>query len=463
LRNDFVELQVKDKGQVKDNSKKARFQPSEQGDHLAEFLASLTRKQLVQLEKDWSLWARPDQLPPALSQGGLDWTIWLVLGGRGAGKTRTGAEWVRSQALGDVKRQIHAVGRIALVGETFSDIRDVMIDGVSGLMAVHPKADRPVFEVGRRRLVWQNGAMAQLFSAEEPESLRGPQFDAAWCDELAKWRHADLAWDNLQFALRLGERPREVVTTTPRPTALLKRLAADPKTALSRAPTTTNAYNLSPTFLDQVVGRYAGTRLGRQELDGEFVEERPDAFWSRAQLDHCRVEPLASEDLTRIVVAVDPPAGSGAKSCCGIVAAARKYDGSMVVVADASVASAKPEVWAAKAIEIFHALEADALVVEINQGGDMVESVLRAIEPQLPIIKVRATRGKHLRAEPVAALYAQARVFHAGFFPALEDEMCLFGADGLPDGRSPDRMDAMVWALTSLSEAERGRPRVRGM
>jgi phage terminase large subunit-like protein len=432
-------------------------------DELVSFLASLSRKQLAQLEHDWSLWARPDQLPPQLSQGGSDWTVWLVLGGRGAGKTRTGAEWVRAQVMGEARCHVPPVGRIALVGETFSDIRDVMIDGVSGLMAVHPKSERPTFEVGRRRLMWPNGAIAQLFSAEEPESLRGPQFDAAWCDELAKWRHADLAWDNLQFALRLGEHPREIVTTTPRPTALLKRLAADPKTALSHAPTTANAYNLSPTFLDQVVGRYAGTRLGRQELDGEFVEERPDAFWSRAQLDRCRIQPVSVDELKRIVVAVDPPAGSGTKSCCGIVAAGCDVEGNMVVLADHSLASAKPEIWAAQAIEAYHALEADAVVVEINQGGDMVESVLRAIEPKLPIIKVRAMRGKHVRAEPVAALYAQGRVQHAGFFAALEDEMCLFAADGLPDGRSPDRMDALVWALTTLSEKERGRPRVRGL
>ncbi|MFM9973270.1 MAG: DNA-packaging protein [Beijerinckiaceae bacterium] len=427
------------------------------------FLAGLSRKHLEFLETDWAFWARADQLPPALSQAGSDWTIWLVLGGRGAGKTRTGAEWVRRQAMGDVARGIRPVGRIALIGETFSDVRDVMIDGVSGLMGVHPRWERPRFEVGRRRLVWPNGAVAQAFSAEEPESLRGPQFDAAWCDELAKWPHAELAWDNLQFALRLGKQPREIVTTTPKPTALLKRLAKDPKTAVSHAPTIANAYNLAPNFLDQVVSRYAGTRLGRQELDGEFVEERPDAFWSRAQLDAARIDPPKGEQLTRIVVAVDPPAGSGALSRCGIVAAGRMADGELVVLADDSIESVKPEIWAAKAIALFHALEADALIAEINQGGDMVESVLRAVEPSLPIIKVRATRGKHMRAEPVAALYAQGRVKHAGYFAALEDEMCLFGADGLPDGRSPDRLDALVWALTALTEAERGRPRVRGM
>jgi phage terminase large subunit-like protein len=403
---------------------------SESCESVQDFITGLSRREIELVETDWNFWARKDQLPPLLSQGGFDWTIWLVLGGRGAGKTRTGAEWVRSQALGNAATGLAPVGRIALVGETFADVRDVMIDGVSGLMAVHPKRDRPTYEVGRRRLIWPNGTIAQAFSAEEPESLRGPQFDAAWCDELAKWRHAELAWDNLQFALRLGDRPREIVTTTPRPTVLLKRLFMDPKTALSRAPTLANAYNLSPGFLDQVVGRYEGTRLGRQELDGDFVEERPDAFWSRDQLDRSRVVLALDEDHARIVVAVDPPAGSGSQSCCGIVAGAHRADGMLLVLADASIASARPEVWAAKAIELFHALEADALVVEINQGGEMVESVLRAIDPTLPITPVRATRGKHLRAEPIAALYAQGRVKHAGFFASLEDEMCLFGGLG---------------------------------
>jgi phage terminase large subunit-like protein len=365
-------------------------------------------------------------------------------------------------ALGDSRNGVAPVGRIALVGETFADVREVMIDGVSGLLAVHPRWERPSLEIGRRRLVWPNGAVAQAFSAEEPDSLRGPQFDAAWCDELAKWPDADAAWDNLQFALRLGARPREVVTTTPRPTPLLKRIAADRRTALSRAPTAANAYNLAPAFLDEVVSRYAGTRLGRQELDGEFVEERSEAFWSRNQIEGLIVDPPERAALRRIVVAVDPPAGSGSLSCCGLVAAAQT-DAGFVVIADGSVDAARPEQWAGAAVALFRALEADLVVVEVNQGGDMAESVLRHVEPSLPIAKVRASRGKHLRAEPIAALYAQGRVRHAGRFPALEDEMCLFGADGLPDGRSPDRLDALVWALTALGEAERGRPRVRAL
>jgi phage terminase large subunit-like protein len=430
---------------------------------LQAFLASLSKRELDALATDWPFWARPDQLPPARAQGGEDWAVWLILGGRGAGKTRTGAEWVRQCATGAHRHAAPKAGRIALIGETFADVREVMIDGVSGLMAVHPKWERPRFQAGRRRLVWPNGAIAQIFSAEEPEALRGPQFDAAWCDELAKWPQAELAWTNLQFALRLGDLPSQVITTTPRPTPLLKRLAAEPTTALTRIPTVANAYNLSSRFLDGVMRRYGGTRLGRQELDGEFVEERPDAFWSRAQLDRLRKPELAQAALRRIVIGVDPPSGTGVRSCCGIVAAGVLDDQRLVVLADASLAAAQPEGWARRAIELFHSLHADSLIVEINQGGAMVESVLRTIDPSLPIRPVHATRGKHARAEPIAALYAQGRVFHVGAFPALEDEMCLFGADGLPDGRSPDRMDALVWALTALTGQAASRPRIRDL
>ncbi len=421
-----------------------------------EFLAGLKPAEVGRWLADWALWARADQLPPAEAQGGGDWTVWLLMGGRGAGKTRAGAEWVRALATGP-----RPLGRIALVGETFADVREVMIEGVSGLMSVHPKADRPLWQAGRRRLVWPNGAVAQAFSAEEPESLRGPQFEAAWCDELAKWPQAEAAWDNLQFALRLGERPRELVTTTPRPTPLLKRLAADPATALTRAPTRANAYNLAPGFLAEVTRRYAGTRLGRQELDGDFVDERPDAFWSRAQLDALRCG--AGGDFARIVVAVDPPATSGRLSCCGIVAAGRRRDGTIVVLADASVPASRPEIWAGAATALWRRLDADALIAEVNQGGEMVAAVIASVDPGVPVKPVRATRGKHLRAEPVAALYAQGRVRHAGTFPALEDEMCAFGADGLDGGRSPDRMDALVWAVTALADARGGEPRVRGL
>lgn len=409
---------------------------------------------------DWALFARPDQLPPPEAQGGGPWDTWLVLGGRGAGKTRTGAEWVRGLALGLGPFTERPVGRIALVAETMQDLREVMVDGVSGLLSVHPYHERPLWQPSRRRLEWANGAVAQGFSAEDPESLRGPQFGAAWCDEIAKWAHADRAYDMLQFGLRLGTNPRQVITTTPRPIALLKRLAADPRAALSHAPTRANAANLAPGFLARIVARYAGTALGRQELDGLFIEDRPDALFRRAEIEAGRVG--AAPALARIVVAVDPPAGGKRGGRCGIIVAGRDEAGIVYVIEDASLEQARPEAWAGRAIEAYQRHQADVLVAEVNQGGEMVASVLGAIDPAVPVTQVRAKRGKHTRAEPVAALYAQGRVKHAGAFAALEDEMIAFGPDGLADGRSPDRLDAMVWAVTLLAlEGEAGAPRVR--
>jgi phage terminase large subunit-like protein len=266
--------------------------------------------------------ARDDQLPPADPA----WTRWLVLGGRGAGKTRTGAEWIKGLALGHPWLVRKPVGRIALVGETLADAREVMVEGPSGLLSAHARPERPAWTPSRRRLEWANGAVAHIFSAEDPDSLRGPQFEAAWADEVAKWPHVEETWDMLQFGLRLGERPREIVTTTPRPIPLIKRLLDDAGTVVSRARTADNAKNLAPAFLEAVVGRYAGTRLGRQELDGELVEDRPDALWTRERLEECRVReaPL----LARIVVAVDPPASSSKRAdACGLVAAGRDEGG----------------------------------------------------------------------------------------------------------------------------------------
>lgn len=405
----------------------------------------------------WPLIGRPAQHPPACAQGGGDWLTWLVLGGRGAGKTRAGAEWVRALVHG---RAGPKAGRIALVAETFTDVREVMVEGVSGLLAIHPRAERPSWEPTRRRLEWPNGAVAQGFSAEDPEALRGPQFDAAWCDELAKWRHAQATFDMLQFGLRLGARPRQMVTTTPRPTALIRALLADPRTAITRMGTAENAAHLAPSFLDTVVGRYAGTRLGRQELAGELIEDRPDALWNRAALEAARED--AAPEMTRIVVAVDPPASSRRTAdACGLVAAGIDRDGLVHVLADESAQGLTPTAWGARAVGLFHRLSADRVVVEINQGGEMVRTILAGIDPAVPVREVRATRGKWLRAEPVAALYEQGRVRHAGVFPALEDEMCDFAPEGLSNGRSPDRLDALVWAVTALALGPTAAPRVR--
>jgi phage terminase large subunit-like protein len=431
-------------------------------DEQIEFLASLSRQQQRGLLTWWPTFAHGHQKPPLLAQGGEPWTTWLLLGGRGAGKTHAGAAWVRGMALGEPPYASAPAGRIALIGETEADVREVMIEGVSGIMSAHMSHERPKWIPSRRRLEWKNGAVAQTFSAEDPESLRGPQFEAAWLDEVAKWRHAEATFDMLQFGLRLGERPRQVITTTPRPIPLLKRLMADPATALTHATTAVNARFLSSAFLQTVMARYGGTRLGRQELEGEMIEDRADALWSRAMIENVRV--TAAPALMRIVVAVDPPASAGENAAsCGLVAAGRGEDGKIYVIADETVAGLSPAGWAAKAIALWHRLAADALVVEVNQGGDMVRAVIAEQDPSVPVIAVHARRGKWLRAEPVSALYEQGRVKHVGAFPALEDEMCDFGLDGLSAGRSPDRLDALVWAVTALSFGARDGPRVRGL
>ncbi len=409
----------------------------------------------------WDLNARPDQWPPELTPDGKSWTLWLVLGGRGAGKTRTGAQWVRGMALGDPDFAPQPIGRIALIAETAADARDVMVEGVSGILSVHARHERPVWEPSRRRLEWPNGSVGQMFSAEDPESLRGPQFDCAWLDEFAKWRYAQETFDMLQFGLRLGAHPRQVITTTPRPTPMLRKLLGDPGTVVTRAATIANAAHLAPGFLERIVARYAGTRLGRQELDGEFIEERADALWTRDMIEVAREDKPPA--LSRIVVAIDPPASSTHRADrCGLVCAGIDRDGIVHVLADESLDAARPARWARAAIVLYEKFEADQLVAEVNQGGDMVEAVIREAAARVPVTKVRATRGKYLRAAPVAQLYEQGRVRHCGAFPELEDEMCAFGPDGLPGSRSPDRLDALVWAITALALGKQpGEPRMR--
>nr|WP_235677262.1 terminase family protein [Rhodopseudomonas palustris] len=407
------------------------------------------------------MFAHPHQEHEEAGNNGAPWTTWLMLGGRGAGKTRAGAEWVRALVAGTPPYAVRPYGRIALIGESWHDAREVMVEGESGLLRISPRAERPEWIATRKRLEWPNGAVGQVFSADDPDSLRGPQFEAAWCDELAKWRYAEASFDMLQFGLRLGSRPRQLITTTPRPLPLIKRLLVDPRTRVTRAPTRANAEHLSPAFLDNVVARYAGTRLGRQELDGDLIEDRPDALWSRALIERSRV--AEAPPLQRIVVAIDPPASSkpGADSC-GIVAVGRSGDGVYFVLEDASAQGLTPAGWAAKAVGLYHRLEADAIVAEINMGGEMVRAVIRETDSVVPIREVRASRGKYVRAEPVAALYEQAKVKHVGSFPLLEDEMCDFGPGGLSNSRSPDRLDALVWAVSALVKgANAGGPRVR--
>lgn len=399
-------------------------------------LDELSDRQAAALLYDWGFWARPKQLPPPGR-----WHVWLILAGRGFGKTRTGAEWVRGLA------EFGRGRRIALVAETAADARDVMVEGESGLLASCPPWGRPRYEPSKRRVTWPNGAVATCFSADDPEQLRGPQFDAAWADEIAKWRYP-AAWDNLMLGLRLGSDPRCVATTTPRPRAWLSRLMRDPGTAVTRGGTAENAANLAPAFLAQIVARYQGTRLGRQELDGEYLADVPGALWTRQGIEAARAD-AAPPELRRVVVAVDPAVTAGEGSAeTGIVVAGADPDGGFWVLQDLS-ARLSPDLWARRAAEAYARHAADAVVCEVNQGGDLVAAILRTVAPDLPVRPVRATRGKRLRAEPVAALYEQGRVRHAGTFPELEDQMAAFV--GTPGETSPDRLDALVWAITALA------------
>jgi phage terminase large subunit-like protein len=413
-----------------------------------------------QIVHDWMIQARNDQLAPWRTAAGQPWRTWLILGGRGSGKTRAGAEWVRAQAAGQAPLADTRSHRIALVGDTIAQVRSVMVEGVSGLLSVYPPAQRPKLEVSRNQLVWDNGTIAQMFAADDPDSLRGPQFDAAWCDELAKWRAPDYAWDVLQFALRLGTLPQCVVTTTPRPLPLLTALLKDAATVVSRSRTADNAANLAPGFLAEMLRRYGSTPMGRQELDGEIVEERMTGLWKRNWLNESRL--LARPELVRIVVAVDPPVTATAGSdSCGIVVAGLGIDNRAYVIGDRTVQGRDPATWAKAAVAAYHDYQADTIVVETNQGGDLVVQTFKGIDAFVPVKKVYASRGKYTRAEPVSALYNEGRVVHVGEFPELERQMCDFAADGLANGKSPDRLDALVWAITELMLVARTRPGIR--
>ncbi|PEQ14134.1 ATP-binding protein [Novosphingobium sp. PC22D] len=417
-------------------------------------LATLSEAEQAELETHWRLWARVQQLPPP-----GDWRTWLIMAGRGFGKTRAGAEWVRHVAEADPR------ARIALVGSALGEVRAVMIEGESGILQVSPPGRRPAFEPSLRRLSWPNGARAWLYSAGEPETLRGPQHSHAWCDEIAKWENAgnraEMAWDNLLLGLRLGERPRVVATTTPRAVPLLRRLLAAPteEVAVTRGGTKDNADNLPAHFIADVRGSLAGSLMARQELDGELLEDVPGALWTRGMLETGRVR--EAPPAVRVAIGVDPPASSGGDAC-GIVACALAGDGIAYVLADASVENASPERWARAVAAAANAWSADRVVVEANQGGDMVASVLRAAEVSLPLRLVHASRGKSARAEPVAALYETGRARHAGTFPLLEDQLCglIAGGGYQGPGRSPDRADALVWALTELMLHRTSAPRV---
>lgn len=410
-------------------------------------LRELSPAALAKLKYDWEFWARPNQLEP---EG--NWTTWLILAGRGFGKTRTGAETIRKWVCGDTPLSPGRCSKIALVAETAPDARDVMVEGPAGILACHPKDFRPTYYPSKRSVEWPNGAQAILFNAVEPDQLRGPQFDAAWCDELAKWRYAGETWDQLQFGLRLGEHPRQIVTTTPRPIPVVRRLMADADTVVTRGRTFDNASNLAAPFLKQVEERYGGTRLGRQELEGEILDDIPGALWNREIIDtsRCKEHP----DLTRIIVAVDPAATSGEDADeTGIIAVGIAPDADGVtrayVLADRSIRGT-PEEWARRAVQLYREMGADRIIAEKNNGGEMVESVIKSVDRSVPLTLVHASRGKVVRAEPISALYEQGRVHHVGRFDKLEDQMCLFAQDMPRTEGSPDRVDALVWGLTAL-------------
>jgi phage terminase large subunit-like protein len=411
-------------------------------------LRKLNSKTRAALAYDWGYNSRPDQLAPP----GDDWQTWLVLAGRGWGKTRTGAEWVRENVCGSTPLARGKCRYVALVAETAGDARAVMIEGPSGLLRIHPPGFVPIYEPSKRLLTWPNGAVAGIFNATEPDQLRGPEHDLAWGDELAKWAYARETWDNLQFGLRQGSPPRVCVTTTPRPIPLLKEILADETTVTTKGITLDNSDNLAASFLRKIVGQYGGTRLGRQELNAEILDDIPGALWTRQMIDDNRVHEDKLPDMARVVVGVDPSGTSGAEDegdDIGIVVAGRGVNGRGYVLADFTC-KLSPDGWGRRAVTAYHAHGADRLVAEVNYGGAMVKQVIKTCDSTVAFKEVHASRGKVARAEPVAALFEQGRVAMVGAFPELEDEMVSMTSTGYVGDDSPNRVDALVWALTEV-------------
>lgn len=409
-----------------------------QPQHIAdEFFGSLSEDAKKVLVWDWSFWARPKQLWPV-----WEWQYWLILAGRGFGKTRTLSEWVRYKA--------HSMpgSRGAIVAPTAADARDVLVEGNSGIIAVSPPHFKPRYETSKRRLTWPNGSIATLYSAEEPDRLRGPQHHWAGCDELAAWKYGQEAWDMLMFGMRLGRNPQVIITTTPRPITLLKELVVDKYCHVTSGTTYENKANLADAFFSHVIKKYEGTRLGRQELEAEILTDVPGALWrmgergQKGTLENSRVRECP--ELVRIVVAVDPP---GSTAECGIAVVGLAADGTGYVLADAST-EGTPAEWSEAVVRAFGEWQADAIVAEANQGGQMVENTIRTSPggANLPVKLVWASRSKQARAEPISALYEQERVKHVGAFPQLESQMTTW----VPGDDSPDRMDALVWGMTEL-------------
>jgi phage terminase large subunit-like protein len=413
------------------SSQAALFQALPERERLSR-IALLTDAEAEAMLWDWPFWARPNQLTPA-----GDWTYWLILAGRGFGKTRTGAEWVR--------QQVKTSQYVNMIGATADDARDIMVEGESGILAICPDGERPEYRPSQRKLIWPNGAVSLIFTADEPERLRGKQHSGLWGDELAAWRYPE-ALDQAKLGLRLGAHPQACFTTTPRPTRLVKSLAADPATVVTRGTTYDNQANLAPAFFSSIIRTYEGTRLGRQELQAEILDDNPNALWNRKQIDALRVKEAPA--MKRVVIGVDPSVTSNEDSdLAGIIAAGIGADDHGYVLDDLSLI-ASPDGWARAAVKAYHDHNADRLVAEVNNGGDLVELVIRTVDRNVSYKKVHASRGKMIRAEPIAALYEQGRVHHVGGFPGLEDEMCDY--DPITSSKSPDRMDALVWAFTEL-------------
>ena len=402
----------------------------------------LNEQELAALKYDWTKWARPKQLAPP-----GDWLGWLILAGRGFGKTRIGSEYVRNYAENNPK------ARIGLIGSTAKDCREVIIEGDSGLLSVCPPWNMPTYQSSRGVLIWPNGATAYLYQAEKPDQLRGPQFNLIWMDELAKYRYADKVFDQIMMINRLpGAITRWIATTTPRPTKLIKSLIQDPSVVTTTASSLENLDNLSESFKKNVIDRYKGTRLGRQEIEAEILGDIPGALWRRIILDENRVSQVPQ--LKRIVVGVDPAiTNDDSSNETGIIVAGIDKDNQGYILDDFTT-KGRPDEWAGKAIAAYHKYSADCIVAEVNQGGLMVESTLRSISPYINFKAVHATRGKYIRAEPISSLYEQGRIHHHGIFPELEDQMVTFTPDTIINNRnknvSPDRVDALVWVLTEL-------------
>ncbi len=422
----------------------------------ANFIDKLSDREAMAMLYDWDFWARDNQKPP---KG--DWSTWLLMAGRGFGKTRTGAEWVRDRVENGIAR------RIAIVGPTIDDAIDTMVEGVSGILAVSPPDNKPKWVRSTRTLTWKNGAQAKVFGAEKPSKLRGPQHDTVWGDEPAEWRYYE-SYTNIEFGLRIGSNPQMLLTGTPKPVKIIKDVITDKGAVVTGGSTYDNVDNLSSKFKNRIIDRYEGTRLGQQELHAKLLKDVPGALWNdkiiSAKRLKCEFDSEEMPNLIRIVIAVDPPVTSGPDADeCGIIVCGLDAKGRGYIIDDFSCQGLSPNGWAKKAIDAYYKYNADRMIAEVNNGGELVETIVRGLDTNISYRAVRASKGKVARAEPIAALYEQGRVCHVGTFPTLEEQQCEFTSDfdKAKMGYSPDRVDALVWGLTELMLDLQGAPRIR--